>query len=303
MIPATKRKNAFHPDAETASKKPAWLKVRLPSHKSFFQVRDILKKHRLHTICQSAKCPNIAECWEHKTATFLILGDICTRRCAFCAVKKGIPAPSSFEEPSHVAEAVAAFGLRYAVITSVTRDDLADGGASLFAKTIRAIKMKSPETKVEVLIPDFKGEEEGVDTIVRAQPDVVNHNLETPEAIYPEINRPLENYQRSLNVLKRAKEKGAVTKSGLMVGLGEKEEEILQSLSDLRLVSCDLLTIGQYLQPTSASVPVRRYYTPQEFEQLKIIALDFGFKDVVAGPLVRSSFHAHQLYRSLQNVV
>jgi len=303
MIPATKRKKAFHPEAETAAKKPAWLKVKLPSHQNFFQVRDILKKHQLHTICQSAKCPNIAECWEQKTATFLILGDICTRRCAFCAVKKGIPAPPSLQEPFQVAEAVAAFGLCYAVITSVTRDDLADGGASLFAETIRTLKMRSPETKVEVLIPDFKGEKEGVDTIVQAQPDVVNHNLETPEALYSEINRPLENYQRSLNVLRRAKEKGAVTKSGLMVGLGEKEEEILQTLSDLRQVSCNLLTIGQYLQPTSASVPVRRYYTPQEFEQLKIISLDFGFKDVVAGPLVRSSFHASQLYQSLQNMV
>jgi lipoic acid synthetase len=303
MIPATKRKNAFHPDAETPAKKPTWLKVRLPSHQNFFQVRDILKKHQLHTICQSAKCPNIAECWEQKTATFLILGDICTRRCAFCAVKKGIPAPSSLKEPFQVAEAVTALGLHYAVITSVTRDDLADSGASFFAETIRSIKMRSPETKVEVLIPDFKGEEEGVDTVVQAQPDVVNHNLETPEAIYPEIDRPLENYQRSLKVLRRAKEKGGITKSGLMVGLGEKEEEIFQTLSDLRQVSCDLLTIGQYLQPTSASVPVRRYYTPQEFEQLKIISLDFGFKDVVAGPLVRSSFHASQLYQSLQNMV
>ncbi len=282
------------------TKKPPWLKVRFPSHQYFFYVSKTLKKGKLHTICQSAKCPNIAECWSQRTATFLILGEICTRRCAFCAVKKGVPSPPSPNEPSQVAEAVSLLGLTYAVITSVTRDDLADGGASLFASTIREIKERVPGVKVEVLIPDFKGDEKALETVIRAQPDILNHNLETTEHLYPQINRPSENYERSLKVLEKAKEMGAMTKSGLMVGLGETGEEIIQSFSDLRRVSCDLLTIGQYLQPSKTHAPVREFYSPREFEHLKRIALEFGFGVVESGPLVRSSYKAHKMYNSLQ---
>lgn len=279
-------------------KKPPWLKVKFPTDKSFFYVSNTLKKKSLHTICQSAKCPNISECWTQKTATFLILGDICTRSCRFCAVKKGVPSPISSSEPSRVAEAASLLGLRYAVVTSVTRDDLLDGGASLFTETIKALKSRIPGVKVEILIPDFKGEEKALETVIKAEPDILNHNLETTESMYPQINRPRENYQRSLKVLERARKMGALTKSGLMVGLGEKEEEIIRSFSDLRNVSCKLLTIGQYLQPAKTNIPVRKFYSPQEFEHLKEIALDFGFRDVESGPLVRSSYRAHHMYNS-----
>jgi lipoic acid synthetase len=285
------------------TKKPYWLKVKFPSHQNFFYVSSTLKKGRLNTICQSAKCPNVAECWSQKTATFLILGEICTRRCGFCAVEKGIPSPPSPDEPVNIAEAVSLLGLRYAVITSVTRDDLSDGGASFFVATIRAIKKRTPEVKIEVLIPDFKGDEKALGQVSRAQPDILNHNLETTERLYSQISRPSENYHRSLDVLKKAKEMGAVTKSGLMIGLGEKKEEIIRSLADLREASCDLLTIGQYLQPSKTHTPVRKYYTPLEFEHLKRIALDFGFRDVESGPLVRSSYKAHKMYNSLQEKI
>ena len=281
-------------------KKPYWLKVKFPSDQNFFYVSNIIKKGKLNTICQSARCPNVAECWSRKTATFLILGEICTRRCAFCAVEKGVPLLPSPNEPAQVADAVSLLDLRYAVITSVTRDDLSDGGASLFAATIRAIKKKTPGIKVEVLIPDFKGDEKALKTVIRARPDILNHNLETTERLYPQIKRASQNYEHSLKVLEKAKEMGALTKSGLMVGLGEKEEEIVQSLSDLRRVSCDLLTIGQYLQPSKTHAPVRKYYSPREFEHLKRTALDLGFRDVESGPLVRSSYKAHKMYNSLQ---
>jgi len=282
------------------TKKPHWLKVKFPSHENFFYVSNTLKKGKLNTICRSAKCPNVAECWSRKTAAFLILGKICTRGCAFCAVEKGFPSPPFPDEPEHVAEAVSLLGLRYAVITSVTRDDLSDGGASLFAATIRAIKERTPGIKVEALIPDFKGDEKALKQVSRAQPDILNHNLETAERLYTQINRPRKNYNRSLDVLKKAKEMGVVTKSGLMIGLGEKKEEIIRSFSDLREVFCDLLTIGQYLQPSKTHAPVRKYYSPLEFEHLKRIALDFGFRDVESGPLVRSSYKAHKMYNSLQ---
>ncbi len=281
-------------------KKPYWLKVKFPSDQNFFYVSNIIKKGKLNTICQSARCPNVAECWSRKTATFLILGEICTRRCAFCAVEKGVPLLPSPNEPAQVADAVSLLDLRYAVVTSVTRDDLSDGGASLFAATIRAIKKKTPGIKVEVLIPDFKGDEKALKTVIRARPDILNHNLETTEHLYPQIKRASQNYERSLKVLEKAKEMGALTKSGLMVGLGEKEEEIVQSLSDLRRVSCDLLTIGQYLQPSKTHAPVRKYYSPREFKHLKRTALCLGFRDVESGPLVRSSYKAHKMYNSLQ---
>ncbi len=281
-----------------ASKKPPWLKVRFPSDQNFFAVSNILKKGNLNTICRSAKCPNISECWSQRTATFLILGDTCTRGCAFCAVKKGVPSPPSPQEPFRVAEAVSLLGLRYTVVTSVTRDDLPDGGASHFAATIRAIKSRTPGVKVEVLIPDFGGDETALATVIQAGPDILNHNLETTESMYPRIKRPKKNYKRALQVLRKAKELGALTKSGLMVGLGEIEQEILQAFADLRRVSCDFLTLGQYLQPSKAQAPVRKYYSPSEFERLERIALDFGFKDVISGPLVRSSYKAHRMFDS-----
>jgi lipoic acid synthetase len=286
-------------EAQT-KKKPPWLRVKFPSHKNFFNVSNLIKEKHLHTICQSARCPNIGECWSQKTATFLILGDRCTRGCSFCAVAKGDPLSLSADEPQKVAEAVNAMGLRYAVITSVTRDDLADGGASVFAGTVKAVREKVLRIKVEVLIPDFEGSIDSLITVIEAKPDVLNHNLEVPEALYPRINRAEKNYSRSLTVLENAHKFGATTKSGLMIGLGESKEDIFQTLVDLRAVRCDLLTIGQYLQPTKTNAPVRKYYTPQEFLQLKHIALDLGFKAVESGPLVRSSYMAHNLYQSLQ---
>jgi lipoic acid synthetase len=283
-----------------AIKKPSWLKVKFPSEPDFFYVSRILKKEKLHTICQSAKCPNISECWSKKTATFLILGDVCTRDCAFCAVKKGNPSAPRSDEPSQVTDAATRLGLRYAVITSVTRDDLPDGGASVFARTLAALKEKIPGVKVEVLIPDFQGDDMALETVIRAKPDILNHNIETTESGYPRINRPVENYKRSLRVLKKAKKLGAATKSGLMVGLGESREEIVQSFSDLRKASCDLLTIGQYLPPSRSHAHLRKYYSPSEFEELRKTALEFGFKDVESGPLVRSSYMAHRMYDTLQ---
>jgi lipoic acid synthetase len=278
--------------------KPSWLKVRLPAQGSFFEVSRTLERNHLHTICQSAKCPNIAECWTAKTATFLILGDTCSRQCAFCAVKKGAPAELSGEEPGQVAEAVVSLGLDYAVVTSVTRDDLPDGGASVFAETIKTIKGRRPQTKVEVLVPDFEGSEESIAAVIASGPDVLNHNLETTEPGYPRIGRPRKNYRRSLGVLRAAKKLGALTKSGLMVGLGEAGPEIEQTLADLRGVGCDLLTIGQYLQPGRQNPAVSRYYAPEEFAALRARALELGFRDVAAGPLVRSSYRAHQLFQS-----
>jgi lipoyl synthase len=287
-------------DAPRDIRKPDWLKVRLPVDGDFFRVSGIVKEGRLHTICQSARCPNVGECWSRRTATFLILGDACTRDCGFCAVRKGVPAPLDPDEPGRVAEAVVSLGLGYAVLTSVTRDDLADGGAGAIARTVGAVRVASPGTRIEVLIPDFQGSIEALDTVLAARPDVLNHNLETTEALYPAIRRPAANYRRSLGVLAAAKAKGAVTKSGLMIGLGEREEDVLGTMSDLRRAGCDLLTIGQYLRPAPENAPVVKYYTPREFEQLKDIAMDFGFADVVAGPLVRSSYNADKLFQAVE---
>lgn len=284
---------------ETRSlKKPEWIKVKFPSEKTFFALSQILREKKINTICQSARCPNRAECWSHSTATFLILGNICTRDCGFCAVDHGTPGQPDEMESVHVAEAVVALGLRYAVITSVTRDDLPDGGASLFVRTIKKIREMSPQTLIEILVPDFKGKPGALQKVIDAGPDLLNHNLEIPENLYPSINRPVENYRHSLLLLQRSARQGLLTKSGLMVGLGEKMEDILRTFSDLRNAQCELLTIGQYLQPTRIHAAVKKYYTPFEFERIKQIARDFEFKEVASGPLVRSSFHAHHLYRS-----
>ena len=288
------------PGGRRTPPKPAWLKVRLPSEPDYFVVAELLKKHALHTICQSARCPNAGECWSGRTATFLVMGDVCTRACAFCAVSKGRPGPLDTAEPERVAEAAATLGLRYVVITSVTRDDLPDGGAEHFARTIKAVRARSPETRVEALVPDFGGDEASLDTVLGASPDVLNHNLETVEGLYPLIRRPAENYRRSLAVLERAHRTGAKTKSGLMVGLGETAEEVRRALTDLRAAGCDLLTIGQYLRPAADCAPVERYYTPEAFEALRREARALGFADVAAGPLVRSSYRAEELYRTVR---
>ena len=251
-------------DAPRNTRKPDWLKVRLPSDADYFRVSGIVKEGRLHTICQSARCPNVGECWSRKTATFLILGDTCTRACGFCAVKKGTPSPLDPEEPGRVAGAVNALGLGYAVITSVTRDDLADGGASAFARTIAAVRSASPKTKIEVLIPDFQGSPEALDTVLAAGPDILNHNLETTEALYPAIHRPEANYRRSLGVLTAAKKNGGRHEIRPDDRPGrEREEDILRTLSDLRRSECDLLTLGQYLRPTPANPPGREILLPE----------------------------------------
>jgi len=274
--------------------------VRLPSHGEYFRVAGVVRAGGLHTICESARCPNIGECWERRTATFLILGDVCTRNCGFCAVAKGTPLPPDPGEPARVAEAAVRLGLRYAVITSVTRDDLADGGAAHFAAVIRAVREARPGTRVEALIPDFGGDGAALGAVLDASPDVLNHNLETTESLYPAIRRPRANYGRSLGVLAAAKARGARTKSGLMIGLGESEPDILRTFADLRRAGCDLLTVGQYLQPTAAHPPVARYYTPEEFEALAEEARRAGVREVVAGPLVRSSYEAGRLFDAVR---
>jgi len=274
--------------------------VRLPSHGEYFRVAGVVRAGGLHTICESARCPNIGECWEKRTATFLVLGDVCTRNCGFCAVAKGTPLPPDPGEPARVAEAAVRLGLRYAVITSVTRDDLADGGAAHFAAVIRAVREARPGTRVEALIPDFGGDGAALGAVLDASPDVLNHNLETTESLYPAIRRPRANYGRSLGVLAAAKARGARTKSGLMIGLGESEPDILRTFADLRRAGCDLLTVGQYLQPTAAHPPVARYYTPEEFEALAEEARRAGVREVVAGPLVRSSYEAGRLFDAVR---
>jgi len=250
----------------------------------------------LHTICEEARCPNVWECWNNRTATFLILGDVCTRRCHYCAVTTGRPARLDAEEPMRVAEAVSALGLRHAVITSVNRDDLKDGGASIFVETIRRIRERIPTCTIEVLIPDFVGDEPALAAVVEARPDILNHNIETVARLFPSI-RPQGKYQRSIELLGRAKRMGATTKSGLIVGMGETLEEVRTVMRDLREVACDIMTIGQYLQPTKAHWPIERFYHPDEFAVLREEGLAMGFRHVESGPLVRSSYHAEQQTR------
>lgn len=278
-----------------AGRKPAWLKIKLPTSPSYFGTAETLARGGLHTICQSAMCPNRSECWSERTATFLILGDRCTRRCAFCAVPKGAPLPVEADEPERVAEAAASFGLAYAVVTSVTRDDLADGGAAHFAAVIRALRRRLPGIGVEALIPDLGGDEAALRTVLEAGPDILNHNLEVPEALYALINRPAANYRRSLLVLERAARAGFRAKSGLMVGLGESADDIRSALVDLRAAGVGLLTMGQYLRPAKGLAEVVRYYSPEEFEAWKTLALELGFESVEAGPFVRSSYHAQRM--------
>ena len=288
------------PDSNPSPRKPDWLKVKFPSQEGYFSVSAILRKHGLNTICLSAQCPNRAECWTERTATFLILGDVCTRNCAFCAVTKGTPSAPEMDEPERVAEAAASLGLRYVVVTSVTRDDLPDGGAAHFARVIRSLRDRIPGVKVETLIPDFAGAEAPLRTVLEAAPEVLAHNVETVEPFYPRIGRPFARYRRSLEVLRLAAALGpAVTKSGLLIGLGETAADLSRTMADLRAAGCSLLTIGQYLRPSKLHAPVARYWTPAEFESLRREALGLGFAGVESGPLVRSSFHAHKLHAAL----
>lgn len=268
-----------------------WLKVKLPHGDNYFALKQLVRDKRLHTVCESASCPNIGECWNQRTATFMILGDICTRSCGFCDVRTGRPLGLDYDEPRRVAEAVQTLGLRHAVITSVNRDELPDGGAAVWAETIRHVKAQNPTCTVEALIPDFEGSEEALLTVLEAKPDILAHNTETVPRLYRTV-RPQAKYPRSLEVLQRAKRQGVITKSGLMVGLGEAWEEVRHVMQDLAHVQCDILTLGQYLQPSRHHLPVLRIYTPDEFRQLRVEALPMGFRHVEAGPLVRSSYHA-----------
>ena len=272
---------------------PPWLKVRISHEGDYAEVGDLVRNYHLHTVCQSARCPNIGECWRARTATFMILGEICTRNCRFCAVSSGQPAPLDPEEPARVGQAVQQLGLRHAVITSVTRDDLKDGGGAHFAETIHQIRLYTPACRIEVLISDLQGSIEALKTIVYARPDVLNHNIETVPRLYPLV-RPQADYRRSLRLLEVVRELDGdlATKSGLMVGLGETPDEIQQTMQDLRAMDCDLLTVGQYLQPSYGHLPVQRYVPPEEFDRLRKNGESLGFRHVEAGPLVRSSYHA-----------
>lgn len=274
--------------------RPEWLKARIPAGENFSRLKDIIGAHRLHTVCEEARCPNMGECWNAGTATFMILGDVCTRSCGFCAVRTGRPpAHLDWDEPRRVADAVKLLGIHHAVITSVNRDERKDGGAPIFAETIKQIRRQVPGCRVEVLIPDFKGDEEALNIVLDAEPDILNHNVETVPRLYRRV-RPQAIYDRSLGLLDRAKRKGFVTKTGLMLGIGERTDEVIDVMEDIRQVNCDILTLGQYLQPTRDHLPVDRYVHPDEFRMLKSMGLEMGFKHVESGPLVRSSYHAER---------
>jgi lipoyl synthase len=275
-------------------RRPEWLKAKIPGGEGYARLKNIIDGHRLHTVCEEARCPNMGECWHSGTATFMILGDICTRSCGFCAVKTGRPDYGlDWDEPRRVVDAVKLMSIRHAVVTSVNRDERKDGGAPIFAETIRLIHTEVPGVTVEVLIPDFKGSEEALNIVLDARPDILNHNLETVPRLYRTV-RPQANYAQSLEVLDRAKRRGSTTKTGLMLGIGEKTEEVIEVMKDVRKTSCDILTLGQYLQPTYEHLPVDRYAHPDEFKMLKDLGLSIGFRHVESGPLVRSSYHADQ---------
>jgi len=275
--------------------KPTWLRAKAPSGDNFHNLKKLARGLGLHTVCESAQCPNIGECWNHKTATFMLLGDICTRRCGFCAVPKGRPEPIDWDEPRRVAEAVATLGLKHAVVTSVNRDDDNIGGAKVFAETIREIRELTPDCRIEVLIPDFQGLDGALKIVLDANPDVLNHNTETVPRLY-RVVRSGARYERTLTLLANAKKfsPGMVTKSGVMVGLGESSAELVEVFRDLGNRDVDILTIGQYLRPSKDHLPIARFYAPEEFQYLKNEALRFGFRHVESGPMVRSSYHAHE---------
>ncbi len=277
-------------------RKPEWLKIKLNTNESYTGLKKMMREKKLHTVCEEARCPNIHECWAvRKTATFMILGDICTRACRFCAVKTGLPTELDLEEPERVAESVEQMGLKHAVITAVARDDLKDGGAQVFAETVRAIRRRNPNTTVEVLPSDMMGRFENLETLMDAKPDILNHNIETVRSLTPRV-RARATYERSLEFLKRAKEMQPKipTKSSIMIGLGETKEEIIETMEDLRAANVDIMTIGQYLQPSKKHLKIKKYWTPEEFAELKEIAMSKGFKHCESGPLVRSSYHADE---------
>lgn len=279
-------------------RRPDWLKVRLPIGQNYSDVKNLMKENKLNTVCEEARCPNIGECWNHRTATFMILGDTCTRSCGFCNIKVGMPTELDLDEPRRVADAVKKLQLRHVVITSVNRDELIDGGASIFSDTVKRIREEMPGCTVEILIPDFKGSEEAFEIIMQNPPDILNHNLETVEKLYHAV-RPQAKYTRSLELINWFKKRGLKTKSGLMVGIGETNEEILNTMSDLVKYNCDILTIGQYLQPTKNHLPVDRFVTLDEFRLFKEEGLKMGFHIVESSPLVRSSYHADQQARQI----
>ena len=277
----------------TVPRKPSWLRARLPGGPGYHAVRQLVEHHGLHTVCQSAQCPNLGECWARGTATVMILGNICTRSCNFCAIQTGRPTELDFGEPARVADAVARMNLRHVVITSVARDELADGGASVWAATIRAVRHRNPQTAIEVLVPDFKGHLPDIDTVLAARPDIFNHNVETVERLQKPV-RVQARYDRSRAVLRHARARGFTTKTGIMLGLGERQEEIEQTLHDIVSDGAEILTVGQYLQPTPRHLPVARWVPPEEFQHWKEFGLSIGLGVVESGPLVRSSYHADE---------
>jgi lipoic acid synthetase len=285
----------IQPDAlrELQGRKPAWLKVRAPGGPNYMRLKALMRERNLHTVCEEARCPNIGECWEDRTATFMILGDVCTRRCGFCAVAHGRPEWEDWGEPDRVGRTVAEMGLQHVVVTSVNRDDLADGGSEIFSRTITAIRREAPDCRVEVLIPDFQGSAPALETVLQARPDVLNHNIETVPRLYGPV-RPGSRYARSLEVFRRASAHTTepVTKSGIMLGLGEEADEVRATMADLRAAGVQLLTLGQYLRPSPLHLPVVRYVPPAEFEAFAADGRALGFRHVEAGPLVRSSYHA-----------
>ena len=284
----------------TQRKLPEWLKVKMPSGSKYENLKKLMGDQMLHTVCEEARCPNIGDCWERETATYMILGDTCTRACTYCAVKTGSPSGLDLEEPIRLAKTVQTLGLKYAVITSVNRDDLPDGGAFIFGQCISQIKKLSPSCKVEVLTPDFEGNWDSLKTVLDSEPDTFNHNIETVRRIFPKV-RAKGNYELSLELLHKAKEiqVNLITKSGIMVGLGETKDEIIRTMKDLRAVDCNLLTIGQYLRPSTKHTPILKWYTPKEFKELEEIGLSLGFSHVASGPLVRSSYHADEQHSSV----
>jgi lipoic acid synthetase len=278
---------------EITIRKPAWLKTKVPIGKDYLNVREIVEKNKLNTICTSGHCPNIADCWGRGTATLMILGDICTRACKFCNVKTGRPLPADWEEPDRVAESVKLMGVKHCVLTSVDRDDLEDGGAEIWAMTISKIKEVSPETTIETLIPDFDGNEALIQKVIDAKPEIISHNLETVRRLTP-IIRSKAKYDLSLKVIKFIAESGIRSKSGVMLGLGEKEEEIYETMDDLRKVGCEVFTLGQYLQPTKRHLEVKEFVTPENFEKYRLVGIEKGFRHIESKPLVRSSYHAEK---------
>lgn len=294
LIPIDQLRPSASVSASTSARRlPPWFKVRLQTGPDYQDLSRLVQELNLHTICDEARCPNKWECWNARTATFLILGDICTRRCHYCSVSTGKPLPVDQDEPRRIGEAVRTLGLRHVVITSVNRDELDDGGASIFVETMREIRQRMPSCTVEVLIPDFEGNGEALASVCAENPEILNHNIETIPRLFPSI-RPQGKYQRSIELLDRARQMGMTTKSGLILGMGESIDEAREVMRDLRAVGCDIMTIGQYLQPTTDHLPVSRFYHPDEFAQLKAEGLEMGFRHVESGPLVRSSYHAEQ---------